>query len=256
MYFDFYLQGTSKNKDGEIMLCLSEDELRVVVEHNFRKTRVVRNLVERAVSSLTEPRAGILTPLQLSGFLPELQEEREGMNERVVYPNSKRNPQIQIDFYLNQIYSILGGYAEKALAEERNWLIVPDTFEVWPEHIVSPPFIREPTVSMGAASIVGATITHADVRYRRFEGTVSFLDHIERSGGDDGWIAKPIPERAKIGTRGEKYKDLPFYVREKDINILTNGYHFTLIEGLNRAMRDYVVDTIREFSEEVNRQSA
>ena len=250
MEYDFYMQGLPEKNDGEVILSLSKDELGKVMNHPFRKTNVFRDLVQRAVGSLENPGRGVLTPKELSEFVDELNEENKGMISEGVFQVINRNPKIQENFYLNQVFSIINEYASHSIKGERNLVVVADPFEFsYCDNIQFGFSGIMCAKNFGLFSVTDGKLEYANLENNRYAGWVSFLDNVEGCEGKENWIAKPIPLEARMKSRGKNFEDLPYYVREKKINILTNEYTFTLSSILNTAMRDYAFELISQFKE-------
>lgn len=234
MQFDFYVQGTPEENDGDLVLSLSQGELIKAVSHPIR---VLSDLTTRLSGSIASPSNGIISPSEIEGYQTKLSEEKENMRHQP--PNSDKNPSIQPELYLSNVVSILSRSVTRCLAESRDLVLRVNPLE--PKLNGGPVvFNRENPISLGWVGIFGARIKWADHDRRLYAGEIDWADHIERVFPTSKWVSYPIPDG--INLSGEN----GMLTRPSEINCLTEGYDFTLLTDFNKCLRLYIADTIEK----------
>ncbi|MDD5192844.1 MAG: hypothetical protein PHH54_02515 [Candidatus Nanoarchaeia archaeon] len=239
MNFDLYMQGLPEQKDGELALSLSQDEMQKVANHKFRKTNAVLEFVTEIATSLNNPKTGVISSEKAAKFMPTFEQEREHMKNYA--PNTEQKPMVQEDFYLDQAISIFWGFLKISNEKGRNLLMhidksdfnknsEPDLFKLAEERVY------------GYCGIHSVSIEKVNQESNIYEGIIQWEDFIERWPNIcDTWIAHPTPKEAYVKEKSG------LYIRPKRINGLTNKYDFTLLMDFNENMKDYISETITSF---------
>jgi hypothetical protein len=234
MNIEFYVQGKPEDKDGEMVLSLTEEAMDKLICHQNLKTKAT----EEIIKNIQEKR--IIKPEEMAKYIEDLRQEGEYLIR--INSGEKENPILQKRLSLCQVARVLYSQAKICSDEKRDLIICHEDleFKSQTQQIKTPDLGQR---KERYCIINKAVIEQADTEKDKYAGIIDWTEKIgSNDPREDKWIMYKIPKTVCSKKN--------FNIRAKILNDTINVYKFSMISEIDLALKEYIDKTIERYKKQ------